>query len=119
MRLSANLNATYNDWLNNGMSWYARAEAAFRDDRVDFPDLDPVSKESSYTLYNASVGLLSEDESWEVTAWGKNLTDEEYVSLYTRSRDAFAGPLATEEGVLAFIGEGRTYGLTLKYRFNP
>ena len=114
---SANINATYSSWFENGLNWYARAETAFRDDRVDFPDLDPVSKQSSYILYNASAGLMAEDESWEVILWGKNLTDEDYVSQYVRSRDGGSGPTAVE-GVLAYVGEGRTYGLTLKYRYD-
>ena len=52
--------------------------------------------------------------------WVKNLADEEYVANGSRNRDAnqfpeFAGP--AYEGYRMIAGLERTYGLTLKYRW--
>lgn len=126
-RWTANFSGTYTDDLaNTGMSWYARGEIAFRDDRIDFPDLDPVSKQPSYTLLNVSFGLLAEDESWEAVLWVKNLTDEDYATIHNRARDdassaaALSGDftaLPTSEGVRVKLGDPREIGLTARYRF--
>ena len=63
-----------------------------------------------YTLTNASLGLLSADGSWNVSLWGKNLSDEDYVSAYETSRDGLFG-------FNADLGDSRTYGVTVKYTF--
>ena len=120
--LTANLNAIYSGSLDAGIGWFVRGEATYKGARTDYPDLDPISEQSGYTLYNASVGFTSADGSWQATVWGKNLTDKEYVTLYSRSRDAtlngalLAGQPA-EEGVQASTGDPRSYGLTVKYNF--
>lgn len=119
-RWSANLNGTYSDEFASGtMSWFARGELAFRDDRIDFPDLDPATKQPSYTLLNASVGVMSSDSSWEATLWVKNLTDEEYIILHNRARDdaksAFLLPVS--EGIRVTLGNERQLGLTGRYRW--
>ncbi|MGI9273953.1 MAG: TonB-dependent receptor [Endozoicomonas sp.] len=116
--LTANLNATYSGLLDGGMGWFVRGEAAYKGERTDFPDLDPVSEQKAYTLYNASIGFTSADGSWQATLWGKNLTDKEYISQYSRSRDATLFPVPNRaEGVTAAIGDPRSYGLTVKYNF--
>lgn len=109
---SANLNATYNGILDNGMNWFARGELAFKDDVLHLTDLDPLSRSGSYTLVNASVGISSEDEVWNLSLWGKNLTDEEYHTQFLRGRDG-----DVKEGLLSWNGAGRTYGIKLSYKF--
>ena len=44
-------------------------------------------------------------------AWGNNLFDEEFAQV------AFDIPLQSNAGFGAFLGEQRTYGLTLRYNF--
>ena len=61
----------------------------------------------SYWLVNARVSLLNND-SWEVTIFGDNLLDEEYLLQYTRFN----------RGVVEVVGMPRTYGLRLSYTFN-
>jgi iron complex outermembrane recepter protein len=59
------------------------------------------------TLTNASIGLTG--ENWEAQLWGKNLTDEEYLtsSLFIIQFGSYTPAL----------GERRTAGLSLTWRF--
>ena len=61
----------------------------------------------SYWLVNARISLMNND-SWEVTVFGDNLLDEEYLLQYTRFN----------RGVVQVVGMPRTYGLRLSYTFN-
>ncbi|WP_328799333.1 TonB-dependent receptor [Sediminihaliea albiluteola] len=117
---TGNVNATYSGDFGNGIGWYVRGEVAFRDDRLFFPDLDPDVRDGSYTLLNASAGISAADGTWDVIFWAKNLADEEYLINAERNRDQsnpnFGG--TPYEGYRVTAGDERTYGVTLKYRFN-
>jgi len=114
---SANLNATWNDSFDNGIDWFIRGEITFKDDRIFFPDLDPEVTDGSYTVFNASIGLSSESGNWDVTLWGKNLTNTDYLTQGERHRDNNSLSAAPVEGYRVTAGIDRTYGVTLKYRF--
>ncbi len=113
---SGNLNATWNDSFNNGINWFVRGEVTFKDDRLFFPDGDPELADGSYTVFNASLGFSSESGNWDVTLWGKNLTNTEYLSSASRNRDNNALAALPVEGYRVTAGIDRTYGVTLKYR---
>jgi len=59
------------------------------------------------TLANGSVNLVGPGGRWDVTVWGKDLSDEEYV------QGVFVTSLFTN--MLVAGGQGRTWGVTLKY----
>ena len=61
-------------------------------------------------IANARLSLLSQDESWSVSAWVKNLNDEEYR---TAAQD-LALSLGFSEIV---VGTPTTWGLEFEYRF--
>ncbi len=113
---TANLNATWSDDFDNGMSWYVRGEVSFKDDRYFFPDLDPELRDGSYHLFNASMGLTGAEGNWDVILWAKNITNEEYLPAASRNRDATQFLFPGTEGWRAGAGLDRTYGATLKYR---
>ncbi|MEQ8514066.1 MAG: TonB-dependent receptor, partial [Chromatocurvus sp.] len=56
-------------------------------------------------LMDARVAWVSSDLQWEVALWGKNLTDEEYVS-----HSYVIGP-----GVIGVWGAPRTFGVTVNW----
>lgn len=114
---SANLNATWSDYFNNGLSWYVRGEITFKDDRHFFPDNDPEPRDGSYTLFNASVGISGASGNWDVILWGKNLTETDYISSGDQNRDENSLSAAPFGGYRYTAGIDRTYGVTLKYRF--
>lgn len=108
---TANLNGQYNgSFGTSGLYWYARAEWVYRGTRIDFPSLDERTEQEAYSLFNARFSLFSDTQGWEVALWGKNLANQEYIALYDQGRDGLFG-------LQARIGEGRTYGLEVRYQF--
>lgn len=90
-RIAASINATYTDDLF-----------------FDTSNTDRLGQES-YWLTNARAALLSPGERWEVSLYGKNLTDEEYVV------DAFdVSDFGLDELV---YGLPRTFGVSVHYNF--
>ena len=61
----------------------------------------------AYDLLNLRVSL--EAESWTLTAWGKNILDEEYPEEII--------PAPEFGGYFLHPGKGEAYGLDIVYRF--
>ncbi len=81
---------------------------------VDEHFLEPNNREylseDGYFIANARVSLLSQDERWAVSAWVKNIGDEEYR---TAAQD-LALSLGFSEIV---VGVPTTWGVEFEYRF--
>ena len=60
------------------------------------------------TDVNARIGWRN--DHWDLSAWGKNLTDEEYAGLT-------AAPFPITSMDAYFLAPPRTYGATLRYEF--
>ena len=92
-------------------------------------DLDIEKTQKSFDVVNARIGLRGPDNMWAVEVWSQNLFNQNYKQV------AFDVPLqgsCTQNGALnnfcsptpgrstqlfgAFLGEPRTYGLTLRGR---
>jgi iron complex outermembrane recepter protein len=72
-------------------------------------DLAPGKLQKEFALVNARIGIGQEDDGWTVEAWAQNLTNKKYYQVVF---DAFA-----QTGQLnAFLGQPRTYGLTLRFK---
>lgn len=59
-------------------------------------------------LLNGRLALQSTDGDWSAALWGRNLTDEDYL---TRTSRDFLGTIRH------FAGSPRTYGIELEYNF--
>jgi iron complex outermembrane receptor protein len=66
--------------------------------------------QSGYGLLGLRAGLLSEDGKWEVSIWGRNLTDKLYLS------QSFGGDSTFLSGRLVYA-DPRMYGATLRFRY--
>ena len=92
-------------------------------------DLDLEKTQKKFDLVNARIGLRGPDNMWSVELWSQNIFNQNYKQI------AFDVPLqgsCTQNGALnnfcsptpgrstqlfgAFLGEPRTYGLTLRGR---
>ncbi len=98
--LNANINVQYQDETNSGV-------------------VIPTGVQDDRTLVNATLGLwdirLGDDAgTLRVSAWGNNLTDEEYYLSNVRL-EAFEN---LGVGEIATYGDPRTYGVTLEYNYN-
>ena len=68
------------------------------------------SRQESYDLLNARLAFTSQDESWSLAAFGKNITDE--LVMLDVSTAALYG-----SGSIVRFAPPRTYGLELNYSF--
>ncbi len=103
-----NLGAEYRNALTDSLEWFVRGDLSYRDDQNLDPTLNPVHEQDAYTLYSARAGVAAADGQWQVTVWGKNLGDEEYVtwSLY----NSFSH-------LQKYQGVTRMYGVTMDWNF--
>lgn len=75
---SASLRADYSLPLaNNGGTFHAGLVASYKSEIFFTPDNR--FSQDAYTLLSGSVGWTSPSEKWDVSVYGSNLTDEEYV----------------------------------------
>jgi len=101
------------DWQHVGEMWFhtLQTEAVpniwrafgFGPVSTDFSK----SKRDAYNTLNLRVGL--DGESWSLTAWARNLTDEEYLEEII--------PAPEFGGSFNHQARGAFYGLDLQYRF--
>lgn len=61
----------------------------------------------SYGLLNGSVGIHDLDGGWELSLWGRNLTDTYYWTAVASNANV----------VVRFPGQARTYGASLTFNF--
>ncbi|WP_326490590.1 TonB-dependent receptor [Sphingobium sufflavum] len=91
-------------------------------------DLYPEKMQDGYLLMNARLGLRGRDQRWAVEFWCQNLLDTDYRQLDFNSPLQGSGPnnqtaaqlgrggtVMTNQLYSAYLGEPRTYGLTLRW----
>jgi len=101
---SGSLTAAYNIPLNSGANIDLRADYSFVDEQImDYVQQETVVEEAN--LWDARASWTSADEHWQVALWGKNLTDEEWIS-----HSYVIGP-----GVIGVWAAPRTYGVSLSW----
>ncbi len=98
-------------------------------------DLDLEKNQRGYALANARIGLRGPQDRWAIELFAQNLFNQNYKQV---AFDAFAQGSCTARGAGqgyclpapstayratqlygAFLGEPRTYGLTLRAKFSP
>lgn len=81
------------------------------DDDYDIPGTTETvdfDKAESFSMVNARISLITDSGDWEVSLWGRNLTDSDHL---TNSAREFFG------GILASYAKPRTYGIEARYNF--
>ncbi len=101
--------ARYEAPVSDRLIGYTAADASYRSSFFSAVNDDPFSRIKGYALVGAQLGLRAADGPWDVSVWGRNLFDKDY--LVTSTVNATWG--ITQVGV----GEPRTYGVTLRTRF--
>ena len=112
LKMGLNLSAKYSTEFNTGS------------------DLLPYKMQDAMTLMNGRVTLGSEDERWALDLWAQNLTDEEYKQVAINApmqgsafqttvqpNGTYYNPALDTQTYNAFMGQPRTYGVTLRVRY--
>jgi iron complex outermembrane recepter protein len=102
------LRSSYVVPMNSGAELDLVVSYAYTGDFYFAPSAQASSFEEGYGLLDASVNWRSASGAWDITAWGKNLDDEEY------RLHMIIGNVA---GSVDVWGPPRTYGLTVNYAF--
>ena len=105
---------------NSGLSLIARLDASFTGETwfsavqeesvvtlFGVPGDYSKTSRDTFTVLNARLGISA--DNWQVTAWARNLTDEEYLAEVIPAPE-FGGTFSHE-------APGRAIGLDLKYSF--
>jgi iron complex outermembrane receptor protein len=97
--------------LTSNLAMALQADAKYTDETFKEATNSPLNFADDYTVVNGRISVLSSDGAWEVAAWGRNLTDEEYYQEVFSTPDS----LGIQAG---FAGAPRTYGLSFIYNIN-
>ncbi len=88
-------------------SWAVGTDAKYQSKQYFSVNNDPILSQGAYTIANAHVSWTSQGEQATVTAWVRNLADEDYLVA--------AFDLASFGWDQWVVGEPRTYGVTVEY----
>ncbi len=113
--LTYTLGAQYIFNLKSGAYLMLRGDYAYRDN-VDFKRNNlPQFRSDNYSLLNARATFVTADNRWELSLYGRNLTDNRYATYITVGRNA-----ASEADInvpVTVHGAPIQYGALLRYNF--
>ncbi len=101
------ITALYHRDLTDSLGFKAMINGRYQKESQADLEGNPLYAIPAYGLWNGSVGIESLDGRWELTAWGRNLTDEYYWTAVASNANT----------VVRFAGQPRTYGLTLSVKY--
>jgi iron complex outermembrane receptor protein len=93
--------------LTSGVDAFARGEAAYRSENFIDTSNSSIFEQPSHTVVNARFGIQSSNGRWQVAAWGRNLTNEDYLL------SGFSLPFAN----YITIAEPRSYGVDVSFHY--
>jgi outer membrane receptor protein involved in Fe transport len=112
-RSSKNTVNAYLEW-----TWYARLDG--RNQSKQYPRSVSIETYPGYTLGNARVGFLKSDKLG-IDLWVKNIADKVYIVTGITQPNSNPTPVmpggSNDFIPNVFMGERRTYGLTVSYKF--
>ena len=115
---------------SNGLSGLVYFDTRLQSDTNTGSDLFPEKAQDAYALVNARIGLRGPEQRWAIELWAQNLLNKQYdqVAFNTPLQAAGSASRAHQKAFgsatsfsaqtfSAFLGEPRTYGLTLRGKF--
>jgi iron complex outermembrane receptor protein len=109
-KFSGSLAASYDYPLSSTLTGRASVASKFNSSYNTGADLNPAKRQGAYNLVNARLGIGSSNERWAVEVWGENLTDEKYYQVIIDT-------LFQPGGLNGYLGDPRTYGVTVRANF--
>ena len=91
------------------MNMVLQLDAKYTDSMYRESTNNPWMESDSYTVVNGRIALAGAEGRWEIAAWARNLTDEEY------EQEIFASDIIGM--ITALYGNPRQFGVTLNYNF--
>lgn len=91
-------------YVGSSMTWHSATTGLLASGD---PVADALVKMPSYVLLDVRAGLETQDKSWRLEAWGRNVTNKFYLVGNLRNADYYT----------RFTGMPVTYGISLFYRY--
>ncbi len=115
---SASGGAHYERPIRGSIVGYADLNFRLTSDMNTGSDLDEEKVQPSYTVFNAKLGIGTEDGAWKVELWARNLLDKDYIQIAFDApfQGSGTGPGSTQS-FNAFLGDPRTWGATASFNF--
>jgi outer membrane receptor protein involved in Fe transport len=110
----------------DGLSALFYVDARYQSEIRTGSDLFTEKTQQGFPVVNARIGLNGRDRAWSIEAWAQNLLNEEFTQVGFNAPLQGGGSLAlvqrgnaTFSNTLfnSFLGEPRTYGVTVRTRF--
>ncbi|MEY4556200.1 MAG: hypothetical protein RL093_1319, partial [Pseudomonadota bacterium] len=127
---SATGSINYDRNIGNGLRAGFSLAAKYMDDYNTGSDLLPYKLQEAFTTVNGRIVLGTEDERWTAEFWVQNLTDEEYIQVAynaplqgsafqttVQPNGTFYNPALDTQTYDAFLGQPRTWGATLRFKY--
>ena len=107
-KFAGNLTLSLEQPINDSMALTARVQTLYTSKVFDNPVNDLT--QGGYALVNMNLGLKQIDSNWQIEAFMNNVFDKDYTTAH------FNTPLQGDDRN-AYLGQPRTYGVTLRGRF--
>ena len=101
-----NWTGQYNHDFGNGTVAFARVEYQYVSSVFFDPTDVSISERPAINLVGASIGYEPANSHWTVALWGKNLTDQQYITGF-----------GTGTPLTAPVGDPRTFGVRVEYKY--
>jgi outer membrane receptor protein involved in Fe transport len=96
--------------LSGNITAFLYGEYIWIDERMTDVNNDPLKLADDYSIVNLRAGLILEDWDVQITAWGRNVGDEDYTNTIS---DAVAQP----GRMIAYFNEPATWGINVRKNF--
>jgi iron complex outermembrane recepter protein len=127
---SATGSINYDRNVGNGLRVGFSLAAKYMGDYNTGSDLLPYKLQEAFTTMNGRFLLGAEDERWTAEFWVQNLTDENYIQVAYNAplqggafqstlqpNGTFYNPARDTQTYDAFLGQPRTFGATLRFKY--
>jgi len=127
---SATGSINYERNLAGGLRTGFSLAAKYMGDYNTGSDLLPAKQQNAFTTMNGRFMIGTEDERWTAEFWVQNLTDKEYIQVAynaplqgsafqgtVQPNGTFYNPALDTQTYDAFLGQPRTWGATLRFRY--
>ena len=112
--LSATIMARYEIEFNNGYIFALQTDAKYSSEMHSNAENEPTALVEAYTIVNARMALINDNDGWEVALWAKNLTDEVYSSKTFELSQSYLNSYISE---VRQLNTPLTFGLSFTYNF--
>lgn len=108
---TSGVNSTYEHDVTDGIVAYLSGEYSYRSKFFGSLDDSKYSVTGDYGILNLRFGIKAKNDLWDLSIWGKNVTDRHFVANYLNYSSFLPGVYAS------FFGDPATYGATLRTTF--